>query len=637
MLGALVYGNSLDGRFVWDDNILVKDNVYIKSWSGASKVFTNDMGAGSGVRYSYFRPLQIFSYTVDHSSWGLRERGYHLTNIILHVLTALAVYWLAIVLFNDRVLSFFAGILFVAHPVHTEAVAYISGRGDPLAALFVILCLIFYVKHFRSGSIGLFALALISCLLALLSKESAIVLPLLILLYHFAFREKIRPGRFLCVIAVTGAYVIFRTIVLKSSIVSALEISTLMERVPGFFAALAGYARLLIFPVNLHMDYGSRIFCATEPQVLLGAAIFVILIVYALRKRNSDNLICFSVLWFFVALLPSSNIYPLPFYMAEHFLYLPSVGFFLILGAGLRALYVRSRLSAAAALIALTAVYSFLTPGQNIYWREPLRFYERSLRYTGNSPSLYVNLGSEYDRRGRHADAIALFKKAIALDGTRTTAYYNLAIAYGNIGEKEKAIAAYRKAIETDPAYVKAYSNLGVLYAERGDAEEAMKLFRQAIDIDPDFAEAYNNLGFACAGLGEEKQAVRFLQKATEINPVYAEAYYNLGNVYRNSGNIKDAVISYRKAILIDPDYVNAYVNLGIILMDTGNSDAAVGLYRKALEIDPSSALVHINLALAYYRMREYGPAVEHFDRAVELGFEPGPGILELFEDRGDR
>ena len=154
VLGFVVYGNSLCGEFLYDDILLVRDNIHIKDWTQIGSIFTKSIGSGyfAGKLVSY-RPLQMFTYMIDYSLYGLDVRGYHLTNTLIHILVALAVYWFINILYKKNILSLLASLLFLVHPIHTEAVSYISGRADPLAALFMLLCFIFYIKCIRLNKI----------------------------------------------------------------------------------------------------------------------------------------------------------------------------------------------------------------------------------------------------------------------------------------------------------------------------------------------------------------------------------------------------------------------------------------------------------------------------------------------------
>jgi len=466
VLGFAVYANSLGGEFIRDDITLIKNNVYIRNWPGIGKCFTKDIATGGRQKWNSYRPLQMVTYAIDYSVWKLNAKGYHITNILLHVLTALAIYWLINALYADRILSLFTGALFVTHPLHTGAVSYISGRADSLSAIFLLLCLILYIKLIDRKSIALYALMLLSYILALLSRENSLILPALLLLYHYAFKKKFRIMRLLPVLTITLAYILLRLTALRPILSNIPHNTTLLQRAPGFFAAITGYFRIMVLPFNLHANYGHKLFNFTDPKVISGILISASLLLYAFKKRNTNNLIFFSILWFFIAILYQSNLYPINAYMAEHWLYLPSVGFFLVLANGASRL--RHKYRAFAIIIALLAFYSFLTIRQNEYWREPIAFYKKTLKYVPDDYKEYLNLGNAYKGAGKKKEAIAAYKKAIEINPRLEEAHNNLGAVYYGMGRRKDAIAPFKKAIEINPHYAGAHNSLGVIYADIG-------------------------------------------------------------------------------------------------------------------------------------------------------------------------
>ena len=151
ILGFTIYVNSLEGEFIWDDHVLIANNKYIESWNYIPEIFSQDIGAPAGERYNFYRPVQILTYKIDYLIWRFDAGGFRLTNIIIHILAVLCIYWFFSIIFKDSLLSFWASLLFLVHPVHTGAVYYISGRPDLLALLFMLLCYIFYIKSLGSG------------------------------------------------------------------------------------------------------------------------------------------------------------------------------------------------------------------------------------------------------------------------------------------------------------------------------------------------------------------------------------------------------------------------------------------------------------------------------------------------------
>ncbi len=632
-VGALIYANSLGGEFVWDDVYLVRDNVYIRGWHNAPKIFAKDIAAGSIASASSYRPLQILSYTLDYSFWKDNVTGYHITSALIHIFAALCVFWLINLLFNDKILSLFTGLLFVAHPIHTEAVCYISGRADPLALVFILLSFIFYVKSINSKSILIYLLMAFSFLSALLSRESSLILPLLLLLYHSAFKVKIKAREYSTICAIAVFYILIRVIFVKTTLPHTLLDSTLSQRIPGFFVAITEYLRLLVLPLNLHMEYGYTLFKMTNPKALAGVVILLALLISAFKKRTASTLIFFSVSWFFLTLLPQSNLYPINAYMAEHWLYLPSIGFFLILAKGLSFLYQKKEFKAisTASFLAILIAFSYLTVRQNAHWSEPMAFYEWTLKHVPNSARAHNSLGIMHEQDGDYEAAVASYKKAIESEPNFVYAYHNLGKVHATMEKNEEAILWYKKTLEIVPDFIGTHFNLGNLYKRLGRTEEAIAAYNKALEIHPDYTEAYYSVGLIYNSIGREEDAIAVYKKAIEIDPGYAEAYNNLANIYNLQGKREEAIPLYEKAIKLKPGFADAYSNLGALYSYIGQNEKALEFFEKAIDVDPDYAMAHNNLAVLYLESKQYKLAMDHCDRAVSLG-EPDPAILEALK-----
>ncbi len=479
--GIAVYANSAGGKFLWDDELLVSGNPVIREWSNAPGVFLGRQTAPQDAQPYIYRPLQFISYMADHSVWGLDSRGYHLTNIAIHILAALCACWFAYLISNNLLLASITGLLFVVNPLNTEAVSYISGRADPLSALFIFLGMAFYVRSEEAGKKRYYYLVLLCWIASVLSRESGLIFPLLLLVYHVSFRKK-PDWRYLS--PLFAAVLLYAAIVPNARNIYSACTASIAERLPGFFASITGYMKLLLAPVGLHMEYGNRLFAWSDPAAMLGIAITVSLIALAFARRNAradDGIFCFSVLWFFAALLPYSGIIPMNAYMAEHWLYVPAFGFFLVAAKWFSALMAgRFRRIAAPAAICVVLAYSALTVAQNRYWSDPIRFYETTLRYAPESHRLYYNLGIQYKVSSRVRDAISCYSKAIELDPDNPSYYNNRANAFAQQGEFGKAISDYTKAIDLDPRHVNAYLNRARAYQESGRPDMAAKDLEKA-------------------------------------------------------------------------------------------------------------------------------------------------------------
>ena len=602
ILGIAVYANSISGKFIWDDELLIENNAYVAHWSGIPKIFTSDWGAGAGTKYTFYRPLTTLTFLLNYRLCRLDPRGYHLATVMLHILASLALYWFIQCLSGDRLLSFIASALYVTHPIHTEAVAYISGRVDSLAALFMLLAFAFYIKYLARSRPAAYLLAVLSFALAMLSKESAIIFPALLLLFHFSFRKKVRPAAFMPFLGVAAFYAAARLFLPGSVRLDIPNPGEALGRLPGFFAAIPAYVRLLFFPFGLHMEYGDKIFLFTDRKVILRLALAGSLLAYALSRRKKHALLFFSTLWFFIALLPVSNIYPVAFYMAEHYLYVPSIGFFIILASVFSALFrMRNfKIAGAVLLFVLLGFYSCLTIRQNNYWKEPIAFYEKTLEFAPESWRIH----------------------------------HDLAVAYGKAGKTDKAVAAFKKAILCKSDFAVAHKNLALLYRDIGLRDEAIASLEKAIEIDPGFAPAYANLALIKSGMGNNEGAIALYAKALELDPGNKEAHYNMGDARSALGKRAAAIAAYTNAIAIDPNYADAHANLGAEYMLTGKKEEALASFKRVIEIDPGNANAHNNMAVLYYYSGQTELARRHCDKAVELGSKVHPDFLDLLKPK---
>ncbi|MFC1699264.1 tetratricopeptide repeat protein [Candidatus Omnitrophota bacterium] len=621
VFGLGLYANSLNGRFILDDQALIKDNAYIKRFSYIPQVFRENLGQAAGIKSRAYRPMQMLSYMLDYSLYRLDVRGYHLSNVIIHILAAVSLFWLLALLTKNQLLAFGVSILFVVHPIHNSVVAYISGRADGLAVLFIFLTFITYLKLDQQKAKAGYIIMLLSYILALLSKENSLVFPLLLLVYHYTFQEKLKLSRFCPLLLIAVAYILLRLTFAQDLLSFSSGTSTLVQRIPGFFVAVTSYLKLLFLPLNLHLEYGDKLFKLFQPQAILGLSLLILLLGYAAKIRKQNKLISFAIFWFFIALLPCANLYYINAYMAENWLYLPAIGFFLIL-ARVCALYGQTSLFRVPAIIlAAGAVvfYSVLTVQQNSYWSDPEVFYQRTIKYAPSSPRAYNGLGLIKRAQGKGKQALALFKTAIKVDPTDPNGYNNLGLTYRDVGRTDKAIELYRQAIQLDPNYLKTYNNLALIYHSQGEHQQAIELYQQAIELNPNYDKVFYNLANIYYDLGKIEKAADLYQQAIQINPDYAQAYYNLGLSLRALGRPEDAIQLYQQAIRLKPDYAQAYINLAIEYQALGKGDQAMALLEKATQLKPNFAALYYNLGNTYRGLGKNKQAQAAYRQAIEL------------------
>ncbi len=554
LITFLLYSNSLHGEFICDDEFLVRDNLYIRSVQNIPRLFTQNIAAGGGEQWSSYRPLQMITYMMDYRLWKLNPRGYHLTNILIQACAVIALYWLLLFLLMEPLTCFIAAVLFALHPIHTGAVAFISGRADPLALLLMALTFIFYLRMDNPArACGLIALSFSA---ALLSRENAMVLPLLLLVYHFAFRKPVRRIPFALIAGLSVLYGLIRTTLLRDMLANVTFHSSALQRVPGFFAAFAGYLRLLVFPHPLSARYGNTLFAWTHPQVLVGLALFLVFCALLWQQRRSRGPLFFGLAWFLVSLIPLSNIAPpLNAFMAEHWLYVPSIGICFLAGRFLLHGLRRWNFMTGIVIAIIIAGFFTKTMARNRAWLEPIGFYRETLEHT---PDKFQTL-------------------------------YNLGVAQAERGLADGAMESYRKALEINPAFPAPYNNLAYIYLSRNKPDSAVPLLEKALALEPNNAEACNNLGGLLYMSGRRGEALEWFRKAVAIRPSFAEAQCNLGISLMVAGHPDSAAPHFQMAIAADPDFEKAWFNLGVLLANADRLAEARKCLVHALDLNPSN------------------------------------------------
>ncbi len=502
-LGLLVYSNSLKNPFIWDDRHLVEENPQIRYWSNLPQLFRENIG-GDVTKYTFYRPLQMVTYTIEYPLWGLKPGGYRLTNILIHIAAAIGIMVFVFQLSNSKTLSLATAVLFVVHPAHTEAVGYISGRADPLMALFIFLSLIVYKQFLDKHDQRLFALSLASLILALFSKEYASIVPVLILAYHYAFSRRLEWGAFFIMLATVLLFLTLRALGVLGDLPQGQTVSlTPAKFIPGFFFSMTEYTRILLFPFGLHMGYGQKLFQLADARVLTGVGIVFSLLFLAPQLRRRHPLASFAILWFFLGLLPVSNIlYPLNATIAEHWLYVPSVGFFLLTAlvwenARFRFAKPHRLLVGLAPLVFIVGVWSIMTVKQNEQWFDPFKFYKRILHYNPSFWLAHYNLGVLFQEQDDRAEAVEHFEKALQIDPDHVPSHTNLGGLLGEGGKYEEALIHLERAVAIDPEHAKAHVNLGNVLLLRDRRGEAIKHYEKALEIEPDNEAARQNLATA--------------------------------------------------------------------------------------------------------------------------------------------
>jgi tetratricopeptide (TPR) repeat protein len=500
----VVYFNSLFNDFVFDDKALIVYNPAIKSAKFLPQIFQKDIyvnflqNSPAQAASFVYRPLQLLSYYLDYKIWGLNPIGFHLTNLVLHLLNAVLLFYLLFALFSDFRISALASVLFLLHPLQTSVVSYIAGRADLLSFLFMLLAMFSFLKFVQAKNIKFYVLSLICALLALLSRENALILFVFILLIIFIQKVKFRQY-FLVLpyLALNLAYFFWRMHIFGKIqfFVQPPQFNPALYLL-NIFNLLFKYVLLLLIPFDLRLLRTTPFLNSFLQVEAIFAISFIVLLGVGLFFWRKNKVFVFGAWWFILGLLPvfmCFDKYVLLYgaLMAESWVYVSSFGFFVVLVFML----IRSARIGVLILIILVSFYSVLTMANNFYWKKDLIIFKRILQFSDPRSPVRKSLINEYLVYGRYSEALDEIKKYEKYYSDD----YNLEILYGNYyfytQEISKAVARYQEAIRKKGNDFFVLYRLSVCYRILGQLERAVDFALEAYRINPYFIPNLIELG----------------------------------------------------------------------------------------------------------------------------------------------
>ncbi|MDP2168339.1 MAG: tetratricopeptide repeat protein [Thermodesulfovibrionales bacterium] len=560
LLGLLAYSNTFHAPFQWDENILIAENPVVKDlgyFLSPSKAKGLDFYEGLKRRY-----VGYLTFGLNYKIHGTDVTGYHVVNIAVHIINGLLVYLLVLLTFrtpfleNSRLkeksnlIALLAALLFVSHPVQTEAVTYIFQRLASLSALFYMLSLVLYIKSRlteKKTKYAFYALSILSAVLAMKTKENAFTLPAVVILYEFLFFRDPAGKRIMRLAPFALTMPIIPLTLMGTDKPAGEMISGIGPAMMGYmegvsrwdylfteFRVIMTYIRLLFLPVNQNIDYDYPVsHSLMEPQVFLSLLFLLCLFAFAiyLLYRSAKHpelvegrLISFGIFWFFITLSVESSIIPIPSVICEYRVYLPSIGAFVALTAGAFVFVerIKSNTLKNAAFLIL-----FLMP--------------------------VVFSGAAYARNGMWATGTSLWEDALRKSPQKAGVHYSTGFAFWSNGLTTKAIGHYRNALRLNPQFVEAENGIGIAYEAEGQTEEAIRHYEAALKIKPDFTAAHINLGNAWGSKGQTDKAAGHYRAALRLNPGSVDAHFNLGLLYFKNGDIEKAQAEFEEVMRLNP------------------------------------------------------------------------------------
>lgn len=585
LLAGVVYSNTLASAFQFDDYLFVID--YCRSHGLES------FWPPRGTRY-----FAYLTFALNYRAFGLEVAGYHIVNLLIHIMNGVLVYAVAASLMRSTRLggkelpefhiALLAALLFIAHPVQTEAVTYISQRFASLATLFYLLALASYLKYRVDGARGaykvlLYAIALLSAYCAQFTKEISFTLPFVMLAIEFAFFKGpvlprlLRLAPFLLAMAVIpwtlfgpGSSDAVGGEVMGMQLKDLREISR-HDYLVTQFRVIATYLRLLVVPVGQNIDYDYPMFHSLFTPEVLASFVFVCFLFFGAlylfyRSVKGGNallsLISAGTLWFFTTISVESSIVPIKDLIFEHRLYLPSAGAAIAASAAVFLFSERFlrqgpwKVLAAAALIFVLPL-SIAAYERNKVWKNEVTLYEDAVKKSPAKERVRYNLAWAYHRNGELDKAIEEYKATLALAPDKDKAHYNLGLIYQGRGKKDEAERHFLEALRIKPEPV-AYYNLAMLYHSSGEIDKAIASYEAAVKARPAYEDALYNLGAALMEKGDFTGAAERFSSVIRLNPSSADALYSLGRIYAKEGDTRRAALAFTEALRIKPDFVEA-------------------------------------------------------------------------------
>lgn len=628
------YHNCFAVPFFFDDVDSISQNTTIRHLWPISSVLSPPQTEGFTVTG---RPFLNLSLAINYAFGGATVRGYHATNLVIHVFAGLILFGVVRRTLQRPVLhekfqtsavplALAVAVLWTVHPLQTEAVTYVVQRAESLMSLFYLLTLYCFIRGTESQRSGFWlACSIVACVLGMATKEVMVSAPLMVLLYDRTFVAgsfaEAWGKRWRWYAGLACTWVVAGWLLLGvGNKAGAAGFGTggilWWQYALTQCWAIVRYLRLCVWPVGQVFDYGTMVFRHTT-EVIPDLLILVILLTGTGLGLVYRPCLGFLGAWFFLILAPSSSVMPVATQsIAEHRMYLPLAAVVTLVVMGIHTLLGRR---SGVIFLGMAMGLALLTGWRNEDYQSELAIWSDTVAKCPGNARAHTNLGNALLAAGRPTEAIKQCELALRIEPDYAQAHNGLGAALQQTGEIQEAIEQYEWALRLKPRDPEVHYNLGVALLGLHRATEAVEHFEHALRRKPYDADTHYNLGVALLGLDKMPEAIEHFEQALRINPDYADAHYTLGVALIRQGKLPEAVAHLEQFLRIRPSHADAHNNLGVALVRQRRLPEAIGHFEQALRIKPEYAEAHNNLGIALEQMGRVREAIGHYEKAVRI------------------
>lgn len=625
-----------------DDPVYVSQNPHVAdglTWRSVSWAF-------STFHAGYWIPMVWLSHELDVQLYGMNPGLHHVTNVLLHILNTILLFFLLRRITGAPGRSAFVAALFAIHPLHVESVAWVTERKDMLSTLLLFLTLHAYARyaHQPRGDRRLMVVLFLG--IGLMAKPMLVTVPFMLLLLDVWPLRRVSFAAFppseprsspprdprsvwlrlirekLPLFALAAASSVITFIAQqRSGAVSGFDAAPLSLRVENALVTAVTYLADMIWPRHLAAFYA---YPESIPGLRVAGAVVLLvgISVVAVRAAPRRPYLLVGWFWYVGTLLPVSGLVQVGQQArADRFTYVPLIGIFILVAWGIPDLllgrtYRRRVVPVAAALAILGCTIS--AREQVRYWENSTVLWNRSLEVQNNYLAHYA-LGKILRIEGRLSEAVAHFTEALRLKPENPEIHDEMGLALAAQDNISGAIDCFREAVRLKPDFVKGLSDLGIALSKQGKLDEAVALYFDVLRRKPDFAEVHDALGSALTGQGKVAEGIAHLTEALRLKPDLAGAHRHLGLALARNGQTSQSIAHFTEALRLEPNMWEAHNNWGLALAEQGRVGDAIVHYNEALRLKPDSYETHNNLALALAGQGKLGEAIAHLSEAVRL------------------